>query len=107
MKTLTVATLALVAMTVAAAAHDAQNRIDRREANQESRIQQGVRSGEITRREYRQLESEQARIRSLERQAKRDGHIDRYEASTIKRAQNAASRHITQEKNDADRRRWW
>jgi hypothetical protein len=108
MKTLTVATFALLAMTAAASAHDsAQGRIDRRESIQESRIQQGVRSGEITRREYRQLEAEQARIREMERQAKRDGHIDRREAAAINRAQDAASRHITQEKHDSDRRRWW
>jgi uncharacterized membrane protein YebE (DUF533 family) len=108
MKTLTIAALALVAMTAGAAAYDARDaRIDRRENIQENRIQQGVRSGEITRREHRQLEAEQARIRDMERQAKRDGHIDRREAAAIERAQDAASRHISQEKHDADRRRWW
>lgn len=113
MKTLTLATFALLAMTAGALAHDGtQNRIDRREYTQEQRIQQGVRSGEITRREYRQLEVEQARIREMERQAQRDGHIDRREAAAIDRAQDNARRHIWQEKHDADRRanwnrRWW
>ena len=113
MKTLTLATLALLAMTAAAAAHDTtQDRIDRREDRQERRIEQGVRSGEITRREYRQLESEQARIREMERRAKSDGHIDRREAAAIERAQDNASRHIRQEAHDGDRRgnwyrRWW
>lgn len=105
------AALGLVAMSTAASAYDArQAEIDRREAIQEQRIQQGARSGEITRREYRQLEAEQARIRALEQQAKRDGHIDRYEAARIREAQNAASRHISQEKHDNERRwnrRWW
>lgn len=114
MKTLTVATLALVAMTAVASAQGyTADRIDRREDRQERRIQDGVRSGDITRREYRQLEAEQARIREMERHAKRDGRIDRYEAAQIERAQDAASRHIAQERNDSERRgswgskRWW
>ena len=108
MKTLPLAAIALAALTTAAAAHESfQNRIDQREARQEQRIQRGVQSGQITHREYRQLESAQGRIRSLERQARRDGHIDRYEAAQINRAQNAADRRIWREKHDADRRRWW
>lgn len=113
MKTLTLASLALLAMTAAASAHDsAQDRIDRREAMQENRIRQGVRSGEITRREARQLEAEQERIHEMERRATRDGHIDRREAAAIERAQDNASRHIRQERHDAERRgnwnrRWW
>jgi hypothetical protein len=80
--------------------------IDRRQAIQEQRIRDGVRSGEINRREYRQLEAEQARIRELERRAKADGHVDRYEAAQIRQAQNVASRHIYQESHD-NQRSWW
>ncbi len=100
------AALALIATTSVASAYDRQGEIDRRESRQEQRIQQGIRSGEITRHEARQLEAEQARIRQLERNAQRDGHIDRYEAARIREAQNAASHHIRQEANDGDRRRW-
>lgn len=113
MKILTLTALALAAMTANAAAYDGTaNRIDRREAVQEHRIQQGLRSGELTRREYRQLEAEQARIREMERYARRDGHIDRREAAALERAQDAASRHIAHERHDGERRgpwfrRWW
>ena len=105
------AALALTAFATTASAHDArQAEIDRREAIQERRIQAGRRSGELTGREYRQLEAEQARIRQMERNALRDGHIDRREAAQIRQAQNQASRHITQESTDAERvrrNRWW
>lgn len=113
MKILTAAALALIATTtMASAGSSSEHRIDRREANQERRIHEGLRSGDLTRREARALEAEQAHIRALERNAKRDGHVDRYEARQIERAQDAASRHIAQERHDGERRghwqrRWW
>ena len=119
MNRIAIATVAFVAMTSAASATDwygrgtsTQREIDVRQDRQESRIQQGVRSGEINRREYQQLEAEQARIRELERRAKADGRVDRYEAAHISRAQNEAGRHIYQESHDRERRgnwyrRWW
>ena len=123
MKKIVLAALALAATSGLAAAqgYRTPDRIDQRQANQEKRIQQGVRTGSITRQEYRKLETEQAHIRALERSAKRDGHVDRREAARIAAAQNAADRHIYQEKHDANarhrygfwrkpglwHRRWW
>ena len=87
---------------------DRQSEIDRRQDRQQHRIERGVRSGEITPSEYHRLQAEQARIRQLEANAKRDGHISRHEAEQIRRAQNDASRHIRHEKHDGDRRGgWW
>jgi uncharacterized membrane protein YebE (DUF533 family) len=104
--------IALTALTAVGATSASADEIDRRQTNQERRIQQGVRSGEITGREYRALEAEQARIRQLEARAKADGRVDAREAAEIRRAQNNASRHIQQESTDGDRRgswhrRWW
>jgi uncharacterized membrane protein YebE (DUF533 family) len=120
MKSFAIAAVTLVALSSAAAAHGPGSgygdRIDRRQANQEQSIRQGVRSGEITRHEYYKLEAEQARIRALERSAKRDGYVDPYERRRLEAAQDAARRHIAQEKHDGDRRhshrgswdrRWW
>ncbi len=113
------AALALLAMTSVAGAHErsgynSQREIDARQSNQEARIQQGVRSGDLTRREAAALEAEQAHIRALERNAQRDGRIDRREAAQIRQAQEEASRHIYQERHDNERRgdgwrnrRWW
>lgn len=98
------AALAVLGLSTVAASADT---IDRRQSNQESRIQQGVRSGEINRWEYRKLETEQARIRDMERRAKADGYVSPHERAQIDRAQDAASRHIYQEKHDTDRRGFW
>ena len=111
-KTAVITVLSLIALTSTANAYDRQSEIDRREWMQEQRIQNARRSGELTRSEYRQLEAEQARIRQLERNALRDGHVDRHELAQIRRAQNEAGRHIYQESHDGEHRgnwgrRWW
>lgn len=82
---------------------------ERRESYQEQRIDQARRSGQLTRSEYQALQAEQARIDALQRRAKADGHVDRHEAAQIRRAQNEASRHISQESHDSEqsRRRWY
>ncbi|MEZ5856873.1 MAG: hypothetical protein R3D67_19825 [Hyphomicrobiaceae bacterium] len=112
MKTLALTAAALAIMTTAAAAesYDARYRnnvgakIDQRQANQQSRIWQGVRSGQLTPSETRKLQAEQARIRALEHRAKADGYVSRTEARRIASAQRTASRHIEQEKHDAQTR---
>jgi uncharacterized membrane protein YebE (DUF533 family) len=83
--------------------------IDRRQTNQERRITDGVRSGTLTRTEAQRLEAEQGRIREMERRARADGHVDRYERFRINQAQNAASRHIFRETHDSENRgrRYW
>lgn len=103
--------VALAALTATAAAASADE-IDRRQALQEQRIQQGARSGQLTGREYRALEAEQARIRELERRAKADGYVSASERAQIRSAQDNASRHIRAESTDNERRgtfwrRWW
>ncbi len=125
MKTLALVAAALAVMTTAAAADSGNayrrydhrsnvgDKIDQRQANQQQRIQQGVRSGQLTWRETRHLQAEQARIAEMERRAKADGHVDRREAHRIALAQRAASAHIRQEKHDNQnrrglwQRRWW
>jgi D-alanyl-D-alanine carboxypeptidase len=87
--------------------------IDRRQAEQARRIEQGQRSGSLTARESADLRAEQARITELERRAKADGVVTRREAQVLDRAQDAASRHIYQEKHDREtardggRSRWF
>ena len=102
---------ALISTTSIASARDygyggGTSDIDARQARQEQRIQQGVRTGEVTRGEYYRLEREQARIRQMERQAKADGYVSASERARIRGAQEDASRHIYQQKHDGQRR-WW
>ena len=107
------AALGLITLTSAANAQYHGDRLgNRREASQEQQIEQARRAGQLTGREYRQLQAEQARIDELQRRAQRDGRVDRHEAAEIRRAQGEAARNIYRESNDSDRRvswgrRWW
>jgi len=78
--------------------------VNARQANQRDRIQQGIRSGELTRGEARQLGAEQRAIRQEERQYKSDGVLTRAERKDLQQDLNAASKDIYSEKHDAERR---
>ena len=75
-------------------------RIDHRQAVQQRRIDQGVASGELTRREAVRLQKEQARIQKAENRALADGRLTRKERAKIERLQDKASAHISAEKHD-------
>jgi uncharacterized membrane protein YebE (DUF533 family) len=83
--------------------------------SQQDRINQGIRSGELTRSEVASLRAEQARIAALEDRARRDGRIDPHERREIERARQNASRNIYAEKHDGEKAgnggyrpyRWW
>lgn len=79
---------------------------ERREARQEQRIRDGIQDGSLTRREAVQLIEEQRRIDRLQAQARADGRVSDREADQIRRAQKEASRHIYQERHDAESRRF-
>lgn len=101
----------MVATTTVAGAHDystdyRKSQIDARRAEEAARIRQGRASGELTLTEKWRLQSEQRRIAEMERNALRDGHIDRYEQREINRALNRASRDIYREKHDGQVS-WW
>lgn len=74
--------------------------INRREYNEQRRINQGIRSGELTRREAGRLEAGLARTRIDERYARSDGHITPRERARINRDLNRESRAIYRQKHD-------
>lgn len=74
--------------------------IDKREARQENRIQQGVKSGELTPREAARLQKGQARVQRMEAKAKADGTVTAKERARIERQQNLQSRRIARQKHD-------
>lgn len=78
--------------------------VNRRQQNQHQRIKQGVRSGELTRRETGALAREQRDVRQLEREYKSDGELTRTERVDLHQEQNQASRHIYNQKHDAQDR---
>jgi hypothetical protein len=103
-------TLSALAATVlslcafAAAAGTETPRIDQRQARQEQRIDQGIASGELTRREAQRMNRQQNRIDKAENQAKADGVVTRPERKALTQAQNRSSRHIHRQKHDTQQR---
>lgn len=98
------ATLALTALTVQAEAGTRDPRVNARQDNQRERIQQGVRSGELTRHETRNVVEDQRDIRQLERAYKSDGTLTAAERADLHHEQNQASREIYREKHDGQDR---
>jgi hypothetical protein len=74
--------------------------VNQRQHNQRERIQQGVKSGELTRRETGRLAEEQRDIRQLERGYKSDGRLTEAERRDLHHEQNQASRDIYRQKHD-------
>jgi len=82
----------------------ANSPINKREQIQRERIQQGVKSGELTRPEARSLRVEEAKLRVAEARVKRDGVVTPREALRVNRRLNAASRDIFRQKHDRQSR---
>src|SRR5436305_3495205 len=72
-----------------------------RDVNQQQRIEQGLKSGQLNTREAARLEREQSRVDKMESRALRDGTMSAAEKARINRAQNKASTDIARERHDA------
>ena len=99
------AILTLILAGILGAPLYAQGPVNTRQENQKARIRQGVKSGELTRKEARQLVKGQAKIRTVERKAKSDGDITRKEARKLDRSLDKASKRILKQKNDNQNRK--
>jgi hypothetical protein len=73
-----------------------------RNINQQQRIEQGVKSGELTHREAGKLEKGQAKVEHKEAMAGKDGHVGAHEQARIQHAENKQSKHIYNEKHDEE-----
>ncbi len=74
--------------------------IDKRQAEQQKRIDQGVQSGQLTSKEAARLEKGQERVQAMEDKAKADGTVTAKERARIQHAQNVESRHVAKQKHD-------
>ena len=74
--------------------------IDKRQEMQQKRIDQGVQSGELNKREAARLERRQERVGKMEDKAKADGTVTRKERAKIHHAQDQQSKRIHREKHD-------
>ena len=74
--------------------------IQKKEQNQQKRIDQGINSGQLTHKEAGKLEKEQTRIRQDEARMKSDGKLTNKERRKLDREQNKASKDIHKKKHN-------
>jgi hypothetical protein len=72
-----------------------------RDVNQQERIEQGLKSGELTTHEAGKLERQEAHVDRMESRAMSDGKISNGEQARITAAQNRVSGDIYKQKHDA------
>jgi hypothetical protein len=98
---LCIAPAAMFAQTPTPGAHDYN--INQRKADQQGRIGNGVRSGQLTPRETSHLEHQEAGINREERgmRAQDNGHLTKQDRRTIHAQQNQESRRIYRDKHNA------
>jgi hypothetical protein len=92
--------LTLASATFAQTTQPNTPRVDRREAKQEQRIEQGAASGSLTQKEEKQLDQGQARVATAENKAKADGVVTKKEKARLAHMQNKQNRHIKRQKHD-------
>lgn len=95
--------ISLLVASVLAAPVFAQNSATdvQRNVNQQTRIEDGLKSGQLSTKEAGKLEREQAAVSREEQRALKDGKLSQREKSRIERMQDKASADIYAEKHDA------
>jgi hypothetical protein len=81
-------------------AQTATPRVTKRQFKQQARIEQGEKSGELTKGEARRLERQQAKIQADKRAAKSDGVVTPAERQKLTKEQNRASKRINRLKHN-------
>jgi len=95
---------ALAHAQAAPPASTATPNIDKRKVEQQRRIDQGVKSGELTEREAASLQKGQAKVQRMEDKAKSDGVVTDKERKKITHEQDKQSKRIEREKHDRQRK---
>lgn len=78
--------------------------VNRRQHHQHERIAQGVKSGELTRSEAKDLRGDQRELRQKERAYKADGQLTKAERVDLHKDLNANSKEIYADKHNSDLR---
>ncbi|MGO9125623.1 MAG: hypothetical protein ACLP6G_12140 [Terriglobales bacterium] len=81
--------------------HPRVNEVNRREANQQDRIAQGIKSGSLSAGQAAHLEKNQQRIQNQEKadMAAHGGHLTKHEQKQLNHEQNVQSRKIYNDKH--------
>ena len=74
--------------------------VDKRQVNQEKRIKQGIKSGQLTEKEADRLGKQQQRIQKAEDAAKADGQVTKQERKKLNKMQDNASKDIYKAKHN-------
>ncbi|HEX7952288.1 MAG TPA: hypothetical protein VF523_04345 [Burkholderiales bacterium] len=99
-KTAIAAGLAACAVATAVSAQNAADAVQR-DVNQQNRVEQGLKSGELTTKEAGKLEREESRVDKMEANALKDGKMTPAERRRIAAAQNKVSKDIYRDKHNA------
>lgn len=97
-----IVTAALAALPFAALAQTTGNMYDRN-VEQQNRIEQGLRTGDLNVQEASRLERQEAGVSRMESRALRDGTLSDAERARINGAQDRVSQNIARERQDGDR----
>jgi Spy/CpxP family protein refolding chaperone len=92
--------LSVMAVLLGGAASEASAQ---RRGNDRQRIRQGIRSGQITRNEAREIRERRQQIRNERRTYRSDGVVTREERREIRRDRREQDRYIRSQRRDDDR----
>ena len=83
--------------------HPRVNQVNQREQNQQNRIGNGVKSGQLTPRETRRLERGERRLQNNEKKdmAKDNGHLTKQDQRQLNKEANHMSKRIYKDKHNA------
>jgi hypothetical protein len=88
-----------------AAEVDSTKRIDKRQDKQETRIDKGVQSGDLTKKEAARLEKGQARVDAAEKKAAADGKVTGKERARVEHMQDKQSKAIAEQRKDEQKKK--
>lgn len=100
MKKLIFTSILLSFLSIGITAQTATPGINKTQIRQQARIHQGVKNGELTRAETRNLERQQRKIQADKKMAKADGVVTNAERKQIRHEQNAANKNIYRKKHN-------
>lgn len=95
---------AIAAISISSFAQTGTPNIDQRQANQQTRIDQGKATGALSKREAARMEAGQAKVAGMKQAAKADGKVTGAERKAIQKEQNKQSRRIKTQKHDGNKR---
>ncbi|MBI4852352.1 MAG: hypothetical protein HY819_11200 [Acidobacteria bacterium] len=98
---MSISLLFVLAFTTFAQQNTNTPKVAKRQKNQQERIADGVKDGELTKKEAAKLEAREAKIQQDKKEAKADGKVTKKEKAKLDREQDRASRKIYKQKHDA------